>query len=111
MTEQAASTQPGEEPGRSAVTPTPLQRLIADRLREQNWRYADVARQGGLPESAVQALATRPNRARPPRPATLDALARGLEVPLAVVRKAAAESAGLYYYGSAGADSPRPGGQ
>jgi len=35
---------------------------------------------------------------RPPRPATIDALARGLDVPVSVVRAAAAESVGLHYY-------------
>ena len=46
-------------------------------------------------------MATTRNLTRPPRPDTIDALARGLDVPVAVVRAAAAESAGLHYYNQA----------
>ena len=76
----------------------PLQRLIQQRLREQAWSYGDVARRGGLPRSTVYTLATTRNLARPPRPATIDALAKGLDVPVSAVRAAAAESTGLHYY-------------
>ncbi len=43
-------------------------------------------------------LATTRNLVRPPRPATIDGLARGLDVPVSAVRAAAAESTGLHYY-------------
>jgi transcriptional regulator with XRE-family HTH domain len=76
----------------------PLQRLILQRLRERGWSYGDVARRGGLPRSTIYTLATTRNLARPPRPATIDALAKGLEVPVSAVRAAAAESTGLHYY-------------
>ena len=76
----------------------PLQRLIQQRLREQGWSYGVVARRGGLPRSTVYTLAMTRNLARPPRPATLDGLARGLDVPVSAVRAAAAESTGLHYY-------------
>ena len=76
----------------------PLQRLIQRRLREQDWSYGVVARRGGLPRSTVYTLAMTRNLARPPRPATLDGLARGLDVPVSAVRAAAAESTGLHYY-------------
>src|ERR1700729_4546163 len=76
----------------------PLQRLIRQRMREQGWSYGDVAKQGGLPRSTVYTLATTRNLARPPRPATLNGLAWGLDLPVAVVRQAAAESTGLHYY-------------
>ncbi len=76
----------------------PLQRLIQERLREQGWSYGDVSRRGGLPRSTVYTLATTRNLARPPRPATIDALAKGLDVPVSAVRSAAAESTGLHYY-------------
>src|SRR5215831_3019423 len=76
----------------------PLQRLIQQRLRERGWSYGEVARRGGLPRSTVYTLATTRNLVRPPRPATIDALARGLDVPVSVVRTAAAESTGLHYY-------------
>jgi transcriptional regulator with XRE-family HTH domain len=76
----------------------PLQRLIQQRLRERGWSYGDVARRGGLPRSTVYTLAITRNLVRPPRPATIDGLARGLEVPVSTVRAAAAESTGLHYY-------------
>jgi transcriptional regulator with XRE-family HTH domain len=84
----------------------PLQRLIRQRLRERGWSYGEVARRGGLPRSTVYSLATTPNLARPPRPATIDALARGLDVPVSAVRAAAA--AGWHYYGEAPAEPERP---
>ena len=103
MTAHAADDRrgvPGERPGDSAPEPVinPLQRLIQQRLRKRDWSYGDVARRGGLPRSTVYTLATTRNLARPPRPATIDALARGLDVPVSVVRTAAAESTGLHYY-------------
>ena len=52
----------------------------------------------GLPRSTVYTLAMTRNLARPPRPATLDGLAKGLDVPVSAVRAAAAESTGLHYY-------------
>jgi transcriptional regulator with XRE-family HTH domain len=76
----------------------PLQRLIQQTLRERKLSYGDVARRGGLPRSTVYTLATTRNLVRPPRPATIDALAKGLDVPVSVVRTAAAESTGLHYY-------------
>jgi transcriptional regulator with XRE-family HTH domain len=76
----------------------PLQRLIRDRMQEQGWSYGDVAKRGGLPRSTVYTLATTRNLARPPRPATLNGLAWGLDLPVSVVRSAAAESTGLHYY-------------
>ena len=79
----------------------PLQRLIQNRLRDRGWSYGAVARRGGLPRSTVYTLATTRNLVRPPRPATIDALAKGLDVPVSVVRSAAAESTGLHYYDEA----------
>jgi transcriptional regulator with XRE-family HTH domain len=92
-----------ERPGAaSAPAPdqavNPLQRLIFQRLRERGWSYGEVARRGGLPRSTVYTLATTRNLVRPPRPATIDALAKGLDVPVSAVRAAAAESTGLHYY-------------
>jgi transcriptional regulator with XRE-family HTH domain len=79
----------------------PLQHLIHQRLRERGWSYGEVARRGGLPRSTVYTLATTRNLARPPRPATLDGLATGLDLPVSAVRAAAAESTGLHYYDEA----------
>jgi transcriptional regulator with XRE-family HTH domain len=87
----------------------PLQRLIQQRLRERGWSYGDVSRRGGLPRSTVYTLSTTRNLVRPPRPATIDALAKGLDVPVSVVRVAAAESTGLHYYENPAPDRQRPG--
>ena len=76
----------------------PLQRLIRKRLRERGLSYREVARRGGLAHSTVYTLATTWNLARPPRPDIIDALARGLDVPVSAVRAAAAESTGMHYY-------------
>jgi transcriptional regulator with XRE-family HTH domain len=93
---------PTERPHTDATalehTLNPLQRLIQQRLHDQGWSYREVARRGGLPHSTVHTLATTRNLARPPRPATIDALAKGLDVPVSAVRAAAAESTGLHYY-------------
>jgi transcriptional regulator with XRE-family HTH domain len=74
----------------------PLQRLIGKCVRERKLSYGDVARQCGLPRSAVYTLASTRNPVRPPRPATIDALAKGLGVPVSLVRAAATAPAGLY---------------
>ena len=102
---------PAEQPRTAALEPAlnPLQRLIQERLREQGWSYGDAARRGGLPRSTLYTLATTRNLARPPRPATIDALAKGLDVPVSAVRAAAAESTGLHYYGEAPAGPETPG--
>lgn len=93
---------PGERATDAAAVPeqaiNPLQRLIRERLRDRGWSYGAVARRGGLPRSTVYTLATTRNLARPPRPATIDALAAGLDVPVSVVRTAAAQATGLHYY-------------
>jgi transcriptional regulator with XRE-family HTH domain len=93
---------PKDRPRPGAAAPeheaSPLQRLIQQRRRERGWSYGEVARRGGLPRSTVYTLATTPDLARPPRPATVDALAEGLDVPVSAVRASAVESTGLYYY-------------
>ena len=76
---------PAESPRAAAAAEpalNPLQRLIQQRLRERGWSYGAVARRGELPRSTVYTLATTRNLARPPRPATIDALAKGLDVPV-----------------------------
>jgi transcriptional regulator with XRE-family HTH domain len=92
--------------GRPGIAPAPpvnpLQRLIAARLQERGWSYGEVARRSGLPRSTVYTLATTRNLVRPPRPVTINGLAKGLEVPVSAVRAAAAESTGMHYY-----DEPR----
>ena len=73
----------------------PLQQLIRGRMAERGWSYGDVARRGGLPRSTVHHLATTELLRRPPHPATLAALAKGLDIPLDPTRRAAAAAAGL----------------
>jgi len=120
MAAHAADDKPGlsgDRPGDAATAPeqepqqdmNPLQRLIQNRLRDRGWSYGAVARRGGLPRSTVYTLATTRNLVRPPRPATIDALARGLDVPVSVVRSAAAESTGLHYYDESPAGQQGPG--
>src|ERR1700730_3621640 len=92
---------PGDSVTEIEHAANPLQRLIQQRLREGKLSYGDVARRGGLPRSTVYTLTTTRNLVCPPRPATIDALARGLDVPVSVVRTAAAESTGLHYYDEA----------
>jgi hypothetical protein len=89
------SRKPAQNPPQDG---NPLQRLIRQRLSEQGWSYGDVAKRGGLPRSTVYTLATNRNLARPPRPVTLNGLAWGLDLPVSVVRAAAAASTGLHYY-------------
>src|ERR1700761_7415523 len=109
---------PGGRPGDSVTevehTTNPLQRLIQQCLRERKLSYGDVARRGGLPRSTVYTLATTRNLVRPPRPATIDALAKGLDLPVSAGRAAAAGSTGLPYYdesaGGSGSGASGPGG-
>jgi transcriptional regulator with XRE-family HTH domain len=75
-----------------------LQALVRERLDRQGWSYGDVARRGAIPRSTVHHLATVDRLVRMPQPATLEGLARGLELPLDVVRRAAAESCGIHVY-------------
>lgn len=84
--------------------PNALQALMRDRLDRQGWSYGDVARRGGIPRSTVHHLATSERLVRMPQPATLDGLARGLEVPVDAVRRAAAEACGIHVYD----DTPDP---
>jgi transcriptional regulator with XRE-family HTH domain len=116
MTAHATGDQrdpPGDRPRTAAAAPehglNPLQRLIHQRLRERGWSYGEVARRSGLPRSTVYTLAMTRNLARPPRPATLDGLAKGLDVAVSAVRAAAAESTGLHYYDEVPAGREPPG--
>ena len=81
-----------------------LRELVDRRLRERGWSYAEVARRGALPRSTVHHLATTELVRRMPQPATLEALARGLELPLDLVRDAAASAAGIQVYRELGQD-------
>jgi hypothetical protein len=79
----------------SDVPQDALQRLIHGRMRELHRSYSDVARLGGLSRSTVHHLATHARSGRLPNPLTLERLAAGLDLPLSVVRAAAASAAGF----------------
>jgi transcriptional regulator with XRE-family HTH domain len=72
-----------------------LQQLIQERMRELRLSYREVARRGGLPSSTVHHLATHGRPGRLPNPATLQRLAAGLDLPISVIRAAAASAAGF----------------
>ncbi|MQY37762.1 hypothetical protein SRB17_57660 [Streptomyces sp. RB17] len=76
-----------------------LQQLIRERLDRKGWSYGDVARRGGVPRSTVHHLATTDRVVRMPQATTLEGLAKGLELPLDTVRRAAAEACGIHVYG------------
>ena len=78
-----------------------LQALMRERLDRQGWSYGDVARRGEIPRSTVHHLATTDRLVRMPQPATLEGLARGLELPLDTIRRAAAEACGIHLYEAA----------
>jgi transcriptional regulator with XRE-family HTH domain len=73
-----------------------LSRLIRARLAELDISYAEAGRRGGMPGNTISALALRGQHKQTPRPATLSGLAKALDVPLEVVRAAAAEAAGYH---------------
>ncbi|SEF00522.1 helix-turn-helix transcriptional regulator [Streptomyces sp. Ag109_O5-10] len=84
-----------------------LQQLIREHLDRKGWSYGDVARRGGIPRSTVHHLATTERVVRMPQATTLEGLAKGLELPLEAVRRAAAEACGIHVYDTspaAGAD-------
>ncbi|MEZ0065213.1 transcriptional regulator with XRE-family HTH domain [Streptacidiphilus sp. MAP12-20] len=78
-----------------------LQVLMRERLDRQGWSYGEVARRGEIPRSTVHHLATSDRLVRMPQPSTLEGLARGLELPLDTVRRAAAEACGIHLYQAA----------
>jgi len=75
-----------------------LQILIRERRRSEGLSYADIATRGGLSRSTVYYLASTDQLHRSPSATTLDKLARGLGLPVDVVRRAAAEAVGLHIY-------------
>ncbi|TDU04632.1 helix-turn-helix protein [Streptomyces sp. 846.5] len=75
-----------------------LQQLMRSRLDQQGWSYGEAARRGGIPRSTVHHLATTERLVRMPQPATLEGLARALDLPLDTIRRAAAEACGIHLY-------------
>ncbi len=74
----------------------PLGKLIRSRMEERGWTYKDVVTNSGgaISLAGVHALVSKAEHRQPPRPSTLEALAKGLQYPLDVVQLAAAEAAG-----------------
>lgn len=73
----------------------PLAALIQRRRRELDLTWTEVAKRGGFnSHSVVYALATKETHRQPPRAETLERLAKALDLPLDLIRVAAAESAG-----------------
>lgn len=86
----------------------PLGKLIRDRIRDKGWSMHDVARNGGPAARTVAHLADARVRWRQtPRPETLQKLARGLQLPLAQIQRAAVESIGYAVVDIAPNDSVR----
>ncbi|MFG2959568.1 helix-turn-helix transcriptional regulator [Streptomyces sp. NPDC048291] len=83
-----------------------LQQLIREHLDRKGWSYGDVARRGGVPRSTVHHLATTERVVRMPQATTLEGLAKGLELPLETVRRAAAEACGIHVYDTSPAAGP-----
>jgi transcriptional regulator with XRE-family HTH domain len=83
-----------------------LQQLIREHLDRKGWSYGDVARRGGIPRSTVHHLATTERVVRMPQATTLEGLAKGLELPLEAVRRAAAEACGIHVYDTSPATEP-----
>lgn len=69
--------------------------LIQTRMKDHGWSYRDVGERGGLPYGTVAALARKTGQAHPPRPKTIAALAKGLEIPEDIVHACAGEAAGF----------------
>ena len=100
-TAQATGDRPGPPAGSPAPVPgTGARHQLAAALHPAAAaRTRLVLRRGRPPRRAARStlytLATTRNLARPPRPATIDALARGLDMPVPAVRAAATA---LHYY-------------
>lgn len=77
----------------------PLAELIWDHLERTHETITDIAKRGGLPRQTVTAILYRPVVAQTPRPATLEALARGLRLSLELVRERAAYASMEYVNG------------
>jgi transcriptional regulator with XRE-family HTH domain len=78
--------------------PNPLQVLIKHQLDQHSWSYSDVARRGGISRSTVHHMATSERLAQMPQQSTLEGLAKGLDIPVAPVHRAAAEACGVNLY-------------
>lgn len=72
-----------------------LQELIASYLRDHPGEdYASIGRRGGLSRQTVRDNATKETRRQTPHPDTIAGLARGMNLPVEMVKAAAREAAG-----------------
>lgn len=84
-----------------------LQRLIADYLGEHpEETFSSIARRANMPRQTVQALARRSKVRAAPRTATIEALARGMNMDVDLVKVAAGLTAG-YGQGTAALEDER----
>jgi transcriptional regulator with XRE-family HTH domain len=81
-----------------------LASLIEDLAYEKGWSFREVARRSDLPAATVQKIVWR-NGITVPRRETLDALARGLGVPVTLLLDAAARDSGLKAQATDGVDA------
>lgn len=72
-----------------------LQRLIRKRMSDLDLTFREVATRGGLPYSTISTMANKTEHRQVPRLSTLEKLAKGLDVPVEVVRAAAVDAAGF----------------
>lgn len=75
------------------TTKSHLTALIQDILDEKGWSQRELARRSDLPPATVQKVLAGPG-VTPPKPHTLERLAYGLGVSVAVLSRAAAEDTG-----------------
>lgn len=87
---KAASGRGGSEP----AAPNALQRIIRERMNEMGWTFEDVERRGGPSHSTLYSIVSVKQFKSAPRHATLQKLARGLDLPLDILRSAAGQAAG-----------------
>ncbi len=82
---------------------TPLQQLLRKRRDELGLSYSEIEASSGINRATVHAILTTPGRQ--PKPENLEALARGLRLPLATVTREAQLSAGYVVEVSSETDS------
>lgn len=74
-----------------------LTRLIRNRMQDLDYTFHDVARAGGFPSHSTVSQIMYREMKMSPRPETLRKLAKALQVPLDVVKVAAAQAAGIQH--------------
>lgn len=89
------SPRSGPSSTKATVPMNALQRLIRARMAELELTYEELAKRGGFAShTTVWTLVNKKEHRTVPRRATLEKLAKALDMPLDMVRSAAAEAAG-----------------